>query len=67
MSSSEIAELETRLAFSDETIAQLDAALVAQQLRIDRLEARLEALVLEVRQSGQEDVDDDGYQPPPHY
>lgn len=65
MNTSDIEDLQTRLAYSEATIAQLDDALVAQQSRIDRLEARLEALALEVRENASSD--DEADQPPPHY
>lgn len=65
MSERDIETLQTRLAYSEATIAQLDEALVGQQARIDRLEARVEALVEEVREGASGEEPD--HQPPPHY
>jgi SlyX protein len=41
--------LETRLAFQDDTIQQLNDALIAQQARIDLLEAEMRQLIDEYR------------------
>ncbi len=57
--------LETKLAFQEDTIAKLSDALVAQQARIDRLEARIAQLVEELR--AQHDAGDAASEPPPHY
>ena len=47
--STRIDTLETHLAFQDEAIRQLNNALVAQQGRIDQMQAELERLVATVR------------------
>jgi len=57
--------LETKLAFQEDTITQLNDALVAQQSRIDLLEARIGQLVEALR--ALEDGDDTPESPPPHY
>ena len=59
--------LETRLAFQDDTIQQLNDALVAQQARIDLLEAELRQLIDETRggASGAQITPADEL--PPHY
>ncbi len=41
--------LESRLAFQDDTIQQLNDALIAQQVRIDLLEAEMRRLIDELR------------------
>ena len=56
--------LESQMAFQDETIQQLSDALVAQQTRIDALQAKLEQL-LEMRASETDAVPMD--EKPPHY
>ena len=56
--------LESQLAFQDETIQQLSDALVAQQMRIDVLQAKL-AQVLAM--GGSEDDTRPGDEKPPHY
>ena len=62
-----IADLETRLAFQDDTIQALNDVLVAQQAAIDRLQAQLKILARrqEDMQSGIRVEGDEA--PPPHY
>lgn len=62
-----IADLETRLAFQDDTIQTLNDVLVAQQAAIDRLQAQLKILARrqEDMQSGIGVEGDEA--PPPHY
>lgn len=64
---SRIADLETRLAFQDDTLQTLSDVLVEQQRIIDRLQLQLE--VLSRRQEEmQSRLGDDGEEaPPPHY
>jgi SlyX protein len=59
-----IDSLESQLSFQDETIQQLSDALVAQQSRIDALEAKLIQL-LEMRASESDTAPVD--EKPPHY
>ncbi|NQD94693.1 hypothetical protein HP532_18770 [Pseudomonas sp. CrR25] len=62
-----ITELESRLAFQDDTIQALNDVLVAQQRVIERLQ--LQVAILAKRQeevSGQFEVAEDEA-PPPHY
>jgi len=60
-------ELESRLAFQDDTITSLNQALVSQQQRISHLEKSL-ALVLERFREKELDFDlPDEEPPPPHY
>ena len=63
-------DLESRSAFQEETLRQLNDALVGQQGRIDRLEATLQAVVTQLRQERShddrsQDAPDD--ERPPHY
>lgn len=58
--------LETKLAFQEYTLQQLSDALVAQQARIDRLEARIAVLAEQLQTRG-EDGGEPSAQPPPHY
>jgi SlyX protein len=64
---SRIADLETRLAFQDDTLQTLSDVLVEQQRIIDRLQLQLE--VLSRRQEEmQSRLGDVGVEaPPPHY
>jgi len=62
-----IDDLESRLAFQDDTIQTLNDVLVAQQRAIERLQAQLESLArrhddLQSRVGGEV-----GDAPPPHY
>ena len=62
-----IDELESRLAFQDNTIAALNDALVQQQQRIDHLQKLLEMVLEQIRGSSP-DIDlpvEEG--PPPHF
>ncbi len=58
--------LETKLAFQEHTLQELSDALVAQQARMDRLEARLAMLAEQVHTRGEEGGDGPE-PPPPHY
>lgn len=64
--SSRLESLETKLAFQEDAVAQLSDALIAQQARIDRLEARLSLLAEQVS-TGTEEGGQAPDQPPPHY
>ncbi len=60
-------DLESRQAFSEDSIASLNDALVAQQQRIAALEKML-ALVIERYREGMADAGPQGEEPPPpHY
>jgi SlyX protein len=57
--------LESKLAFQEDALQQLSDALIAQQARIDRLQAQL-ALLAEQLAAGTDDSEEDDA-PPPHY
>ena len=59
--------LESRLAFQDDTIQQLNDALVAQQARIDALEAELEQLIATLRTGSIDGQIEPVDEVPPHY
>jgi SlyX protein len=59
-------DLETRVAYQEDTIQQLNDALVRQQDRIDRVETMLRLLVEQMR-AGDELDDPLAEPPPPHY
>jgi SlyX protein len=65
--STRIDTLETHLAFQDETIRQLNDALVAQQGRIDQMQAELERLVATVRDGAHDTRSPPADEVPPHY
>lgn len=60
--------LEIKIAYQEQTIAQLNDAIVAQQRRLDELEARYQALrgqLESLAESG--GTSTDVPEPPPHY
>ena len=59
--------LETRLAFQDDTIQQLNDALIAQQVRIDLLETEMRQLIDEFRGGMTEAQIGPVDELPPHY
>jgi SlyX protein len=64
---SRVMELESRLAFQDDTIQALNDVLVAQQRSLDRLELQMAALIKRQEEMGGQG---DGFAedaPPPHY
>ncbi len=62
-----VTELESRLAFQDDTIQALNDVLVAQQRVLERLQLQIEALAKRQEEgSGQFDLGEDEA-PPPHY
>lgn len=63
-----ISELETRIAFQDGTIQELNDVVVRQQGEIDRLTRELETLKTQVRSMASYPVAGrDEETPPPHY
>ena len=58
--------LETRIAFQDQTIEELNATITAQWRQIDMLTRKLETVEEQVR-SGVQIADPSTEQPPPHY
>jgi SlyX protein len=63
-----IIELETRLAYQEDTIQQLNDIVVAQQRKLDRVESSLKTLVAKF-QDVSEGVSDINplHEKPPHY
>ncbi|MFP5413986.1 MAG: SlyX family protein [Gammaproteobacteria bacterium] len=62
-----IAELEARLAFQEDTLKALDAAIYGQQRRIDALERLCERLAERLRDAVEAGSDPGADQRPPHY
>lgn len=58
--------VETKLAFQEDALQQLNDVLVAQQVRLDRLEALINVLTERLREQGEQGAGTDD-QPPPHY
>lgn len=62
-----VTELESRLAFQDDTIQALNDVLVAQQRVLERLQLQIEALAKRQEEgSGSFEMNEDEA-PPPHY
>ena len=59
--------LETRVAFQDDTIQQLNDALVAQQERLDRLQAELRELIATLNEGVGDATIKPADEVPPHY
>lgn len=62
-----IVELETRLAFQDDTIQALNDALVEQQKLLDRLQLHMAALSRRQEEIGAQFETSAQESPPPHY
>lgn len=64
----EIVELQTRIAFQDGVIEQLNQVVTDQQQQIDRLERRMEKLLGQVEALQADQVIQQANEPPPpHY
>lgn len=61
-----IADLETRLAFQDDTLQTLNDVLVSQQADIERLQAQLQVLAKRLAEMQEGGIEEDEA-PPPHY
>lgn len=62
-----IADLEARLAFQEDTLKTLDAAIYGQQRRIDALEQLCTRLAARLRDAAEAGPDLGADQRPPHY
>lgn len=64
----EIMELQTKIAFQDDLIEQLNQALVAQQKQIHTLEYQMKHVVSKVKSMSVSNLaSEDEETPPPHY
>jgi SlyX protein len=61
-----LVELETKSAFQEDTLNQLDQEVIRQQREIERLARQVELLLEEVRH-GVDGALPEGEPPPPHY
>lgn len=63
-----ITELESRVAFQDDTIQKLNEVVVAQQKQIDKLLIEVTSLVEQVKNLSPQLLADESQEtPPPHY
>ena len=64
---SRVIELESRLAFQDDTIQALNDVLVSQQNAVDRLQLQIAALLKRQEEMGGQFESFEEEAPPPHY
>jgi SlyX protein len=62
-----VTELETRLAFQDDTIQALNDVLVVQQRALDRMQRQVAALIKRQDEMGGQFEASEEDAPPPHY
>ena len=62
-----VMDLESRLAFQDDTIQALNDVLVAQQNAVDRLQMQIAALLKRQEEMGGQFESSEEEAPPPHY
>lgn len=62
-----INDLQSRLAFQDDTIQALNDALVAQQRQLERLQLQMTALIKRQEEVGSQFGMAEDEAPPPHY
>ncbi len=62
-----VMELESRLAFQDDTIQALNDVLVAQQRALERLQLQMAALIKRQEEMGGQFEASEEDAPPPHY
>ncbi len=62
-----VMELESRLAFQDDTIQALNDVLVAQQRVLERMELQMAALIKRQEEIGSQFEVSEEDAPPPHY
>ena len=68
MSDGRLIEIETRLAYQDQLLGELNDVVTAQQAKLQQLEELCQALVTRIRSLGETLPDGDaGDQRPPHY
>jgi SlyX protein len=64
----QIASLQTQVAFQEDTIEQLNLALMDQQMQLDKINLQLKQMVQKVKQLEPSHLADASQEaPPPHY
>ncbi len=63
----QIIELQSRMAFQDTVIEELNLALISQQRQIDTLQLRMEKILLQLQAMQDTQTDPSAEPPPPHY
>ena len=67
MMNKEITDLQSRLAFQEDTIEQLSLNLSQQQNQINSLEVAIKHLLTQVRSLTPSEGEEGGHEMPPHY
>lgn len=68
MTEDRLIDLETRMAFQEDTIATLDEVVTRQQRQLDDMNRKIAVLTDRVeRREGASEVEDPGNDRPPHY
>lgn len=62
-----IIELETRLAFQEQTLRDLDDVITRQQRQIDQLEQRMKVVKQQLNNTAVQGADMNAVELPPHY
>ena len=63
----QLIDLQTRLAYQEDTLRQLDAVTIRQAAQIERLELTLRQLSERLDGAFEGDAATSGHEPPPHY
>ena len=63
----QLIDLQTRLAYQEDTLRQLDAETIRQAAHIERLELALRQLSERLDGAREADSPASGHEPPPHY
>ncbi|MCH9671621.1 MAG: SlyX family protein [Gammaproteobacteria bacterium] len=67
MSEERIIELETRVAYQEDAIAELSSAIALQSGRIETLELKVDALIRRLREVVEANANQSPDEQPPHY
>lgn len=67
VSRSDLVELQTKMAFIEDTMRTVDARMHEQQKQLDRLEKWCQTLAQRLRDQASDNASDDGHEVPPHY
>ena len=65
--SDDIVELQTKLAFQESLLEDLNQVITDQQQQLSRLELTLGTLKVQVQTMQTNDISNNGNEPPPHY
>ena len=63
----QLIDLQSRLAYQEDTLRQLDAVTIRQAAQIERLEMAMQELSRRIDGALEGDHNEAGHEPPPHY